>query len=375
MPSHDEVDPRTPQGQLLLRLSHAIGSLLQRHADQATDTDVRPAKDAQAFAERWAGHLMDGRAAPVSGTMRTATGETDATRLTMVERDWTAALNWLARDLGLERDQSAQSQQALRETVLLITSQLYQGVVEEKAETREAEQQMERLRATLTSSKIDDIKREAYGAVKFLARMNEERRERRDKHINELSRRLISIREELEVAQRQAESDRLTGVLNRAGLEKILEQTTKMHVLTGQKATMLVLDLDYFKRVNDTLGHAEGDRILKQVAKLLIMTFPRKGDMIARFGGDEFVVLLPQTTESDAHTISDRLLKNMENENWNLPIGCSIGMSIGLAEIDPIDTPADWMRRADHALLRAKREGRGRVMTSSQAQPNRLSAA
>lgn len=368
----DLLPPGSPAGQFVQRLASAVSTLVLRHVDLATDTEQRPASDARVLGERWAGHLQEGIPAPGPG--RTTLGTSDdgtVERLPLQARDWQGALNWLARDQAQEREQAVRTRQALEETIMLLMTQMYQGVLDEKGEVRETELQMERMRSSLATTRIDDLKREVYGTVQFMSRINEQRRERREQHVSELSRRLRQIRDELEIAQRQAETDPLTGVLNRAGMEKVLEQTAKMHVLTGQKACMLVIDLDHFKQVNDRLGHPEGDRLLCQVARVLVKAFPRKGDMIARYGGDEFVVILPETKEADAVSLAERVMTIMSAEDWKLGQDLTIGFSIGLAEIDPVDRPADWLGRADHALLRAKREGRGRVLTAGQVAAER----
>lgn len=118
------------------------------------------------------------------------------------------------------------------------------------------------------------------------------------------------------------------------------------------KDSLLLIDLDDFKRVNDTQGHLFGDQFLKKVAETL-RSFFRKSDRIIRYGGDEFVVVLPQTNIGLAQMISNRLLERFQK--------AGIQASIGISEARPSDTAKSWFQRADTALYEAKRLGKHRA--------------
>ena len=124
--------------------------------------------------------------------------------------------------------------------------------------------------------------------------------------------------------------------------------------------TLGVLDLDHFKTVNDTLGHGEGDRVLKVVERLLSGSLPT-GSVVGRVGGDEYAVLLPETAAETALILFDEVIKHFHihrDPQWPRGLGLSVGLAARPAHATTYD---DLKRAADEAMLRAKREGRGRA--------------
>ena len=124
--------------------------------------------------------------------------------------------------------------------------------------------------------------------------------------------------------------------------------------------TLAVIDLDHFKSVNDTLGHAEGDRVLKVVERLLSGSLPT-GSVVGRIGGDEYAVILPETAAETALILFDEVIKHFHihrDPQWPKGVGLSVGLAARPAHAVTYD---DLKRAADEAMIRAKREGRGRA--------------
>jgi diguanylate cyclase (GGDEF)-like protein len=173
----------------------------------------------------------------------------------------------------------------------------------------------------------------------------------------------ISLRKAMEQElQRLATTDSLTGLPNRRHFMEQLEYELARIKRFGKPASLLMLDLDHFKRVNDTYGHAAGDAVLRHFAELA-QTSLREIDLIGRLGGEEFGVLLPGTTQPGAIELAERLREAvaaapvMAGEH-QIPVT----VSIGIAEFDPTDPhPDDILARADVALYKAKESGRNRV--------------
>jgi diguanylate cyclase (GGDEF)-like protein/PAS domain S-box-containing protein len=155
---------------------------------------------------------------------------------------------------------------------------------------------------------------------------------------------ITAEREALEQLERLAFSDPLTGLPNRARLEQVMYDTHRR----GEPLTLLYLDLDDFKTVNDSLGHGAGDELLCVVAKRL-KNIVREDDLVARIGGDEFALLLPGADEAGATEVVTRLLER-------LPSGRSV--SFGVAEWDMRETASELLARADARMYAAKRRGR-----------------
>jgi diguanylate cyclase (GGDEF)-like protein len=124
--------------------------------------------------------------------------------------------------------------------------------------------------------------------------------------------------------------------------------------------TMLSMDLDNFKGVNDTLGHLTGDEVLKSVAKVLNNAV-RSTDLLVRMGGDEFILVLDDTDKKSAKILANRLCNAVKKLNIRVARGMKIGVSIGVAQLRDSENLAQWMERADDVLYHAKDEGRSRV--------------
>jgi diguanylate cyclase (GGDEF)-like protein len=149
----------------------------------------------------------------------------------------------------------------------------------------------------------------------------------------------------------QARSDPLTGLLNRRGWQDLSSAyLRKMQRENQRQGSVAIIDIDYFKQYNDTYGHEAGDMRLREFAETLRTNF-RPGDLIARVGGEEFAVLLPNCTADDTQRIVDRIRLNGN---------CKVGFSAGICDITQADSIDRTMAQADHALYQAKNKGRNR---------------
>ena len=159
-------------------------------------------------------------------------------------------------------------------------------------------------------------------------------------------------------------TDGLTGLHNRRYLESQLDGIAKRADEGGHGLSLVLIDLDHFKRVNDTYGHAAGDEVLKTIARRLLRNV-RGFDTAARFGGEEFVIAMPDTPIDVAFTVADRIRVKISEDPITLPDGSqlSVTLSAGVAEsVEPGETPEDLIARADKALYMAKHDGRDRVV-------------
>ena len=159
-----------------------------------------------------------------------------------------------------------------------------------------------------------------------------------------------------------SQHDPLTGLLNRRACEERLATERARHARSGRPLALLSLDIDHFKRVNDVHGHAAGDAVLVAVAALL-QREARATDAVARLGGEEFALLLPDTEATGAHRMAERLLQALRDE----PVALDdrvlhVTASIGVALLGADEPPERLMRRLDRALYAAKQGGRDRVV-------------
>lgn len=175
------------------------------------------------------------------------------------------------------------------------------------------------------------------------------------------------LRNKLEESVELALTDPLTGLYNRRYMEGHLSTLVDEAVQRGKPLSLLVTDIDYFKAVNDTHGHDAGDHVLKEFATRLKRN-TRGIDLACRFGGEEFVVVMPDTDLSKAYLVGERLRQCVASDSFSLPSGklIAITASIGVAALEGVeDTSEALMKRADQALYCAKRDGRNRVVADA----------
>ena len=165
--------------------------------------------------------------------------------------------------------------------------------------------------------------------------------------------------------EKAARIDRLTGLLNRGHLEKEAQKELRKARSSSGYLSVLFCDMDRLKRINDELGHDAGDRLLRQ-AGIALKRGLRPQDMIGRYGGDEFVVVLPSVTRETAFDRAEQLIENMRSLNDGLTDDLQIGLSVGIATY-PFDAQdyATLVKLADQAMYLAKRDGGSRVRTAN----------
>ncbi|SHG73256.1 response regulator receiver modulated diguanylate cyclase [Massilia sp. CF038] len=161
--------------------------------------------------------------------------------------------------------------------------------------------------------------------------------------------------------------DGLTGLANRRRFDESLKKEWQRGCRNGTPLSLLMCDIDHFKKFNDSFGHVEGDLCLKRVAAVLIESLKRPGDLAARYGGEEFALLLPDTDLEGARIVADQCLRHLAYIAIPAPSmgedGAVVTLSMGVASVVPEEggSKDDLIRRADRALYDAKHAGRNRV--------------
>ncbi|GAB6053812.1 sensor domain-containing diguanylate cyclase [Magnetospira thiophila] len=164
-----------------------------------------------------------------------------------------------------------------------------------------------------------------------------------------------------------ATTDELTGIGNRQVFEQSLKSALSRHQRDNVPFSVLLFDVDHFKRVNDTLGHLEGDRVLQGIARVMRETV-READVLCRWGGEEMIVLAHNCTLETAAILAEKIRQAMERATLTqLPDGLPITVSAGVAEAHGSDNMDSVIDRADAALYRAKQDGRNCIRTTANA--------
>jgi diguanylate cyclase (GGDEF)-like protein len=170
----------------------------------------------------------------------------------------------------------------------------------------------------------------------------------------------------------QASRDGLTGLLNHRAMIEVLEAEHGRHARRGAHLALVMVDIDFFKNVNDRFGHAVGDMVLQDVAAEMARSV-RQTDYVGRFGGEEFLCILPSCPPATAEAVGEQIRRNCEEHFFalgeeRLPITVSVGVATYNPELDEDSQSA--LRRADEALYRAKRSGRNQVCVADASRPS-----
>jgi diguanylate cyclase (GGDEF)-like protein len=171
----------------------------------------------------------------------------------------------------------------------------------------------------------------------------------------------------MQIMEHQSLIDPLTGKLNRRGIEANLAAELVRSARNGHIFSVALIDLDYFKSVNDTLGHAAGDAALCHVANT-IAALVRQYDSVGRLGGDEMLLIMPSTNGADAMLIAERICQSVKQSDFFQ--GTLLSTSIGVAQCEVLDSAASILARADTALYQAKSAGRGCARLQTVGSPN-----
>ncbi|MBE0598213.1 MAG: GGDEF domain-containing protein [Desulfuromonadales bacterium] len=176
---------------------------------------------------------------------------------------------------------------------------------------------------------------------------------------------VLQLEVERDLAQRNSLTDSLTGLLNRRFFDNALQTEFSRHKRTGSQLSLIMIDVDYFKKYNDYYGHLEGDDCLRQIARALKTVIERGTDLVARYGGEEFAVILPDTDCQGAQVLSERIARsvlalNLPHADSDISEWVTLSMGIASAADHVLVDGSQLVEFADQAMYRAKKNGRNR---------------
>ncbi len=209
-----------------------------------------------------------------------------------------------------------------------------------------------------------DLQKVVEDVIQVTARMEARTREL-ELRLAESSAEVDQLREEVKTTRREAGTDSLTGIGNRKTFDGCLRQEAINAMETGEELSLLLADIDFFKKFNDEYGHQIGDQVLKLLANTLTENI-KGSDIAARYGGEEFAVILPRTALQPAFSVAENIRqklakKSILNKRTGQHLG-SITLSIGVAQFEFGESLTGLISRADEALYAAKHQGRNKVV-------------
>jgi diguanylate cyclase len=346
--SNGAPSPSTNDASIVL---DALGGVLQALARYPLDTESLDAESAKAKIGDWMRHATMGAKHPARA------GDPAGG---LAARDWRGLVHFVGEHRRSEQQHAEKGMRDLRETVWSVVASAHRAAQADASQP--VTEHLSRVRAAVESGDAETVRREALAAVHAVTVLIERQREEQRREFFALADRVRSLASQLEDARRDSMIDSLTQLANRKGFEEFLERTIALHTLSGEPASLLMIDMDNFKLANDKFGHDVGDVALRTVGDCLARVFLRRCDLVCRYGGDEFAVLLSETPGQKAATLGERVASAVREAT--LPekaAALSLNLSVGVAELARGDTPDTWLKRADAALYGAKQRGGGRV--------------
>jgi len=326
----------------------AVGHLLRTFGELSFDIDLAQPGSLRGECEQWARHLLVGAEHPDGPAVE---------RSVPRRRDWLGVRHFFAARRRAEVDFVRRMRGLILDTVERVTEAFMR-----------AERTDDKLRAELVAlreaaphSTLVELRAHVDRTVTAAEDALDKRRSKRNHEVQQLGERMRVLRDELQAARRQATTDPLTQLNNRAALDAHLSAVTELAGYTLDSVALLMVDIDHFKRINDEFGHPVGDAALREVADCLVRVASRRSDFVARFGGEEFAIVLSDTPSAGARRVAQRMVDAVQCMHGDaLGPDIHVTISAGVAMLRAGEQVAAWLQRADQALYRAKEEGRNR---------------
>lgn len=244
--------------------------------------------------------------------------------------------------------------------------QLNDDVLYEQAKDAETAQSLEELREAVDANSIEDLRSKSREFIDFYIKSQAQKNERRIKRMSSMKKNLSSVKKQLMEANRNMRVDHLTSAFNRKSFDEQMKKHLQMATLSLTPVSVIILDIDFFKKINDAYGHDIGDYVLKECVKMLKEVFHRDDDFVARIGGEEFAVILPNFAAEHTLVKAEEALNKIRKEvfvHGELKIHFTVSM--GIAQWIHNETVDQWIKRADSALYQSKQTGRNKYTLSS----------
>ena len=336
-------------------LLDALGGVLMGLARHPVDLPHRPAEQTTRELTAWQRHAMLGL--PVHGL-------DDGASVAIPDRDW----GGLVRTVTDQRRDEPQTVDALvselRTALWTCVAAVHEAVrIDDDADMQTGSHLALVKKAVVSASQMSTIKHDVLSAISEIDRTLRERKEEQSRQYRTLASSLDSLGRQLEEAKKESATDPLTGVGNRKHFDLLSQRAVQMHSLGRTAVSLLMIDLNKLKIINDSYGHAAGDAAIMTVAQALKFVFLRQTDVVCRYGGDEFAVILPNCDMLAAQTLARRLVEQIKA----LPaptqaMEFALGASVGIAQLEMGEDLSQWIARADRAMYQAKRTALGGVM-------------
>jgi diguanylate cyclase (GGDEF)-like protein len=239
--------------------------------------------------------------------------------------------------------------------------QLSEDIQYEQMKDAEASQSLDQLREAVEANSIEALRSKSREFIDFYIKYQSQKDDRRTKRITSMKKNLSSVKKQLMEANHSMRVDHLTAAYNRKSFDEQMKKHQQMSVISQTPVSIITLDIDFFKKINDAYGHDIGDFVLKECVVLLKEVFHREDDFVARIGGEEFAVILPNFTYEHAIVRAEEAMAKIRKEVFvQDKLEIKFTVSMGIAQLLQNETVDHWLKRADTALYTSKQTGRNK---------------
>jgi diguanylate cyclase len=325
-------------------LLDTVGDMLRACGEHAFDTHKHTGEAMRKQAELWARHLLIGGPHP--------------DRPKSTGRDFLGVRGFVRQLRASESDFVRTALRDFRSLISSVFNNLERALLADGETDTQMKGQLTRLRGAVQTSSLEQLRREVASVSTDLTALLGTREKRRNQELATLGNELRQLNVRLAETRRTAETDPLTGVHNRRAFDAFLERVVEFDGVTGTPAALIMIDVDNFKALNDTYGHPVGDEALRCIGAALARTFLRKCDFVCRYGGEEFAVVVRDTNATEARRLGERARTSLPPIKLADHDDIELTVSVGVATLDHLESKSSWLKRADDALLEAKRAGK-----------------
>lgn len=239
--------------------------------------------------------------------------------------------------------------------------QMSEEIKDERATDKEIAASLEGLREAVEANSIDSLRAKSREFINNYVEHQLKKETRRDKRMTQVRKNLGSVKKQLMAANHSMKTDHLTGADNRKSFDELLKNHWRLFEMEKTPCTLVLFDIDHFKKINDSHGHDIGDFVLKECVQLLKQSFKREQDVVARIGGEEFAVILPGLTVEQSLPFIEACMDRIRKEVFlHGDLQIRFTASLGISPATEGETCSEWIKKADMALYHSKNNGRNR---------------
>lgn len=244
--------------------------------------------------------------------------------------------------------------------------QLSEDVEFENAKDKKLEVNLKDLKEAVEANSIETLRSKSREFINSYMEYQSQKNSIRQRRMVSVKRNLDTIKKQLVTANTNLATDHLTQAHNRKSCDDYVKKLVQLAPLNQAPTSLIILDIDHFKKINDSYGHDIGDYVLKECVRILNEVFGRDGEMVARIGGEEFVVVLPGHSTELAVQRAEVAQKRIREESFiQGELNITFTVSMGIAQLLDGEVAADWLKRADTALYQSKNSGRNKFTLAS----------